>query len=107
MYTLPAAVAGLWFEFMVDVTATSGVHRVACTAADFLFGSILQGQDTTFTQVVRTADGSTHLAWEGNGTTTGGIIGDLFRVTAIDATKWQIRGTNTATGTEATPFKTS
>lgn len=107
LYTLPAAVAGLHFDFVVQTTCTSGVHRVACASADFFLGTILQIIDTTFAPTARTADGTTHLAWEGNGTTTGGIIGDFFRVTAIDAVNWQIWGINTATGAEATPFKVS
>lgn len=107
LYTLPAAAAGLWFEFVVQTTATSLVHRVACAAADFMLGTILQGQPSTFTQTARTADGSTHLAWEGNGSTKGGIIGDHFWVVAISATQWEVFGTNTATGTTATPFVTS
>lgn len=106
-YTLPAAVAGLEFEIVVDTTATSLVHRLACASGDFLIGTVLQGQPTTFTQTARTANGSTHLAWEGDGSTTGGIIGDHMWVTAISGTQWEIRGLNTATGSTATPFKTS
>lgn len=106
-YTLPPAEIGLWFEFVVQTTATSLVHRVACASGDFLLGTILQIIDTTFAPTARDADGSTHLAWEGNGSTTGGIKGDRFAVCAISSTQWEIYGINTATGTEATPFKTS
>jgi len=106
-FTLPAAVAGMEFEIVVDTTATSLVHRLACATGDFLIGTVLQGQPTTFTQTARTANGSTHLAWEGDGSTTGGIIGDHMWVTAISDTQWEIRGLNTATGSTATPFKTS
>jgi hypothetical protein len=106
-YTLPAAASGLWFEFIVGTTCTSSVHRLACTSGDFLIGTILQSTDGTYVQAPQTANGSTHLAWEGNGTTTGGIIGDHFWVFARDSTLWEIYGINSATGTEATPFKTS
>lgn len=105
--TLPPASPGLWFDVSVDTTVTSVVARLACAVGDFFIGTILQGQDTTFTQVAVTANGTTHLAWEGNGTTTGGIIGDNMQVVAISDSQWHIRGLNTATGTEATPFKTS
>lgn len=105
--TLPPAAEGLWFEVSVDTTVTSVVARLACATGDFLIGTILQGQPTTFTQTARTANGSTHLAWEGNGSTTGGIIGDWMFVHAISDSQWAIRGTNTATGSTATPFKTS
>lgn len=106
-YTLPAAEAGLWFDFIVQTTATSLVHRVACTSGDFLLGTILQGTDGVYTIAAQDANGTTHLAWEGDGSTTGGIKGDWFRVTAISATQWAINGYNSATGAEATPFKTS
>ena len=105
--TLPAAQKGLWFDISVDTTVTSSVARLACATGDFFIGTILQGTDSTFTQAAQTANGSTHLAWEGNGSTTGGIIGDNMQVIAISDTQWRIRGYNTATGTEATPFKTS
>lgn len=105
--TLPAAQKGLWFDVSVDTTVTSVVARLACATGDFFIGTILQGQPTTFTQTARTANGSTHLAWEGNGSTTGGIIGDNMQIVAQDDTKWFIRGLNTATGSTATPFKTS
>lgn len=107
LYTLPAAQAGLEFTFSVQTTVTSGNARVACASGDFLLGTIIQVIDTTFAPTARDADGSTHLAWEGNGTTTGGIKGDWFRVVAISGTQWAVYGFNTATGSEATPFKTS
>lgn len=106
-YTLPAAEKGLWFEFLVTVTATSAVHRVACATGDFLLGAILQSPDGTDDVITVAANGTTHLAWEGSGTDTGGIIGDNFKVTAISGSQWVIQGINTATGSEATPFKTS
>lgn len=106
-FTLPPAEAGLWFDVIVNTTCTSGNHRVACAQGDFFVGTILQGTDGTFTQAARTADGSTHLAWEGNGSTTGGIIGDFLHIVGISDTQWAVFGQNTATGTEATPWKTS
>lgn len=106
--TLPAnASIGTWFDVSVDTTVTSVVARLACPTGEFFVGTILQGQPTTFTQTARTANGSTHLAWEGNGSTTGGIIGDNMQVIKDSATTWRIRGTNSATGSTATPFKTS
>jgi hypothetical protein len=43
----------------------------------------------------------------GNGTTTGGIIGDRIRVTCISATKWAVDAVMVQSGTAATPFATS
>lgn len=106
--TLPSSSPiGTWFDVQVDTTVTSVVARLACPTGEFFKGTILQGQPTTFTQTARTANGTTHLAWEGNGTTTGGIIGDNMRVVKDSSTTWRISGLNTATGSTATPFKTS
>lgn len=110
LYTLPTVattIAGMCFEFIVDVTCTSSVHRIACSTGAFIIGSVMQWSDSPSLPVARTANGTTHLAWEGNGTTTGGLIGDHMYLTAISTTQWEIRGTNFATGAEATPFKTS
>lgn len=107
LYTLPAAKKGLWFEFQVTVTATSLVHRVACASGDFLIGHFVQSTDGTYTSALRAADGSTILAWEGNGSTKGGIVGDWLKVTAISDTQWAVIGMGSATGAEATPFVTS
>jgi hypothetical protein len=107
IYTLPAAAAGLTFDFVVSVTATSLVHRVVCASGDFLLGGFIQSTDGTYTSAEHLANGTTHLAWEGNGTTKGGLVGDWLRVTAISATQWNVFGMGRATGAEATPFVTT
>ncbi len=106
-YTLPSAQPGLFFDFQVTVTVTSNNDRVICAVGDFFLGTVLQASDGTVTLVGRTADGSTHLAFDLNGTTKGGIMGDTIRVAAISDTQWAISGFVTATGTEATMFATS
>lgn len=106
-YTLPSAQEGLWFDFQVTVTVTSVVDRIACASGDFLLGHMVQSTDGTFVNAYHAANGSTHLAWEGNGSTTGGLVGDVVRVVGISTTQWAVWGIGQATGTEATPFKTS
>lgn len=109
-YTLPPAEAGLRFRFVCQSTAagSSDIFRVVCATGDFFRGTIWQGSDGTYIPVARAANGSTHLAWQGNGSTTGGIAGDWFEVQAISDTVWQVTaGYNAATGTEATPWQTS
>lgn len=108
LYTLPAAAEGLWFDFVVAVTITSSAAKVICAAGDFILGSFLQIPDTAAQAVYHAANGTTHVAWSGNGTTTGGYSGDSFRLTAISGTQWVIHnGIGLATGSEATPFATS
>jgi hypothetical protein len=107
IYTLPAAAAGLSFEFVVVVTITSNAAKVICTSGDFLLGSYMQSTDGTYVTAAHAANGTTHVAWSGNGSTTGGLAGDWLRVTAISASQWVVSGLGRATGTEATPFATS
>lgn len=107
IYTLPAAQKGLWFEFQVVVTITSNAAKVICASGDFLLGHFIQSTDGTYTSAAHAANGSTIVAWSGNGSTTGGLVGDWFRVTAISDTQWAFYGMGRATGSEATPFATS
>ena len=106
-YTLPAAAEGLWFEFWVTTTVTSVLDRVACATGDFFLGSFIQSTDGTYTTAAHAANGTTHLAWEGDGSTTGGLAGDWLRVHAISGSQWAVIGFGRATGSEATPWKTS
>lgn len=106
-FTLPPAEQGLWFEFAVHTTITSSAAKVITASGDFLVGTFIQSTDGTYTSTNRDADGSTHVSWNGNGSTTGGLIGDWFRVVAISDTQWFILGMGRATGSEATPFATS
>lgn len=106
-YTLPAARSGLWFDFLVTTTITSVGAKVICASGDFIVGSYLQIPDTAAQIAAHAANGSTHVSWNGNGTTTGGYAGESFRLTAISASQWAISGIGLATGTEATPFATS
>lgn len=106
-YTLPPVQVGLQFEFWVSTTVTSIVARIACATGDFMLGTILQSTDGTFVTAPHDANGTSHLAWEGNGSTTGGIKGDWVKLVGLSDTQWAVTGYNQATGTEATPFKTT
>ena len=76
---------------------------------DFFRGTLLQGTDTTYLPAARVANGTSHLAWEGNGTSTSGVAGDAFRIVAVSDTIWQVvsMGILSASGSEATFWKTS
>lgn len=106
--TLPPAAAGLNFRVIVNTTVSSGVARLACASGDFFRGTLYQGTDTTYLPAARVANGTTHLAWEGNGSTTSGIAGDWFDIVAVSDTIWQVTGgLCSGSGTEATFWKTS
>lgn len=106
--TLPTARAGLFYEFHVDTTITSNAAKViTASASEFLLGWFVQATDGTYVTATHAANGSTIRAWSTNGSTTGGIVGDVFYVLGISATQWRCWGRGNATGAEATPFAIS
>lgn len=108
VYTLPAPVAGMQFEFATTVTITSNAAKVITNAATvFLLGVVQVIGGTTETTASADFNGTTHVAISSNGTTTGGVIGDSYRVTAISATQWVIDGIASGSGAVATPAATS
>lgn len=109
VYTLPAPVAGMEFEFLVTVAVTSNAYKVITDAATtFLVGGIIMG-DVTVAQSgdYFEADGTTIRALSANGSTTGGLLGERYKVTAINTTQWVIHGVTHGAGILATPFATS
>jgi hypothetical protein len=109
VYTLPAPVVGMNFEFLATVAVTSNAYKVITNSASvFLVGGIIMG-DVTVAQSgdYFEADGSTHVAISAAGSTTGGLLGERYVVTAISSTQWAIHGVCHGAGTLATPFATS
>lgn len=109
VYTLPTPVAGMFFDFYTTVSRTSNAHKVITKtpASQFLLGIINQVIATSATTLASQGDGSTHVAISMNGTTTGGVIGDQFRLTAISSTQWVASGLISGSGSLATPYATS
>ena len=110
VYTLPAPVTGMRFEFLATVAVTAAdVYKVITNdVAVFLIGGIIMGDVTVATSGdYFEADGSTIVALESNGSTTGGLLGERFQVTCISSTQWAIEGVCHGAGTLATPFATS
>ena len=99
VYTLPVVTAsnvGMFFDFMTTVTITAAAAKtITGSAAQFILGTVF-GYTTDATEI----DG-----FIANGTTTGGVIGDCYRLTAISTTQWLITGhVFCGTATPATPF---
>ena len=94
VYTLPAPVLGMQFEFLATVAVTSNAYKVITNAGTvFLLGSVMGGSLTVADSGdVFQANGTTHVSISMAGSTTGGLIGTRFRVTAISATQWVIDG---------------
>jgi hypothetical protein len=105
VYTLPAPVIGMEFHFATSVTITSNAASVVTDAATtFMNGGIWCGNSGAATGEFFAADGTTKVKTTSNGSTTGGIIGDYYTVTAISSTVWFVHGVVNVTGTAATPF---
>jgi len=109
--TLPTPVIGMSFDFVTSVSVTtSDTHKIITKtiASEFIVGGI----DSSSTAVAEggdsfVANGTTHVAIDSNGSTTGGLVGQTFRLTAISTTQWAVSGVLFGTGTLATPFTTS
>lgn len=109
IFTLPAPVAGLRFDFPVSVTATSNNHKIITDAGTtLLLGSLLScDTDSSNAVAIWTPNGTTHAAITMNGGTTGGLAGSRISVECVDATHWVVTGTDLGSGVVATPFAVS
>tara|TARA_R110000803_G_scaffold210685_4_gene283241 strand:- start:9686 stop:10174 length:489 start_codon:yes stop_codon:yes gene_type:complete len=108
---LPTPVAGMTFEFQTTVTVTaSDTHKIITKtiASEFMIGGI-GSFNTTLASGGDSfdANGSTHVAATSNGSTSGGLVGQLLKFTAISTTQWAVSGHTVGTGTSITPFATS
>jgi hypothetical protein len=110
VFTLPtideAADIGMNFEFLVTTSVTSNAHKVITGAAtEFLVGGIIMG-DVTVAQSgdYFEANGTSHVEISGEGSTTGGLLGERYEVTAVSLTQWAINGVCHGAGTLADPF---
>ena len=103
--TLPAAAGtGDSYEIVVGTTVTSNnlVVQVA-NASDVMTGLCLIAQDAGDTSVAfETASTSDTITM--NGSTKGGIKGDIIRLKDAAANLWSVNIVASGTGTEATPF---
>lgn len=102
--TLPAASGtGNQYRFVVGTTVTSNSTTVKVVADDTMTGLALVANDTdASTSGWETAADSDTITF--NGSTTGGIKGDVVELEDIAADLWSVKILGSATGTEATPF---
>lgn len=109
VYTLPVPVIGMQFEFLVTVSVTSNAHKIITNVitTQFLLGEVFMYTTATASGAGFAANGTTIAALSANGSTTGGLIGERYIVTALSATQWGIWGLCVGSGTITTPFATS
>ena len=114
LITLPTPVPGMWFEFWTKLACTTNEYKVVTKtiASEFIVGALtafeafaqIDDSGTTYPSVVATVNVSINL----DGTTTGGLPGDNFILTATSSTLWVVSaGMNVQSGTTADPWSTS
>lgn len=105
--TLPAASAGLEFEFIVKTTFTGAASIKSVASADIMIGQALLGNDSDNTVVAwQSLAASTNDTIDlfGTANSTGGIAGQRIRILGLATNLWHVDITGDAAGTEATPF---
>lgn len=109
--TLPAASgSGAKYTLTNLTTVTSNSHVVqVANANDYMNGVAVIANDTDASaSIFETANTGTAATESDtitqNGTTTGGIVGDIIEITDVAANRWSVRVTGSASGVEATPF---
>lgn len=111
VYTLPAAcLPGTYFDFYVTVTATSNAHKIITGAGtELMVGQILNCDTDTSDAVAiwKSLVAASNIAVSMDGSTKGGVKGDVIRVTKLNSTTWGVYGQLNGTDTVATPFATS
>ena len=107
LFTLPSAVAGMYFDYAFNVK-TTGEYKLLTATGDFLRGTLV-GTTTTTTNVDSfAANGTTHVSVSMDGGATGGDAGGYMRVVAISSTIWFINGyLYCGTTTPTDPFDTT
>lgn len=113
-YTLPAPVVGLTFNFIWTVTQSSSNHVVITDAGTtFLVGGceMFSGTDVTPSATLGpkffAANGTNHVKFSSNATTTGTAIGSWLRLVCVSSTLWFVSGAiDSPSGSIATPFST-
>lgn len=108
VFTLPTAVEGMFFEFHNTVTVTTNSAKtITAAATQFIMGTIDLLINGAATSLAAFANGTTHVAITENGSTTGGVQGGRYRLTATSSGLWVIDGYTSASGVLATPFATT
>lgn len=103
--TLPAASgSGRWYKFftLTTVTSNNNIIQVA-SSSDVMQGVAMNCADGGDTMVgFETAADSDTITM--NGSTKGGIRGDVIELQDVASGVWQVKVVGTATGSEVTPF---
>jgi hypothetical protein len=102
----PNSPNNLGISYTFVVTTASTAVKVITAASNFLLGGVSMS-DASSAASNYIANGTSTRSINLNGSTTGGIVGTYFTITAISATQWLIQGELITSGGQSTPFATS
>jgi hypothetical protein len=113
VFTLPTAVAGLFFEFAVTVSVTTNTYKVIVKnlLTEFMIGT-LQGYNGASADAAAafSGNGTSHVAVTQNSTgsnATGGMQGGLLQFQCVTTGLWMVSGSYVSNTTATTPFAVS
>ena len=106
IYTLPAPVVGLQFDFLVTVAGTSNAYSIDTDAATTFIGCGVGSFSTTVAEGGDSfaADIAATVSCDLDSDLTGRLVGTKLTLTCLSATTWGITGDIHGVGTLATPF---
>ena len=106
IYTLPAPVVGMRFDFLVTVAGTSNAYSIDTDAATTFIGGGVAAVSTTVAEGGDSfvADITSHVSCDLDSDVTGRLVGTTLSIVCLSSTTWGISGTIHGVGTLATPF---
>lgn len=107
-YTLPPPAAGMTFYFCVTVSVLApNVYKTITDASTSLLSGAIVLADLTSPDLAYyfSPNGASDVAIENNGTTTGGLLGGIYQLTALSTTSWFVDGVTHASGVKTSPFR--
>ena len=106
IYTLPAPVVGLQYDFLVTVAGTSNAYSIDTDAATTFIGGGVAAVSTTVAEGGDSfvADITATVSCDLDSDVTGRLVGTSLHIVCLSATTWGISGVIHGVGTLATPF---
>lgn len=109
VYILPATLPtpGCTYHFFVTTSVTSNSHEIESGSGSHFFQGAPFMIAAAATLATAQCNGTTHIAYKTNGTTTGGLIGTDITATVVSSTLVWLSGVNAGSGSLATACSTT
>jgi len=95
---------GIEYRFLMLTSSGASTTIGSSSSSDLMIGSMVQGKAGLGLVHVFEPNGSSNYQLVFDGTTTGGVAGTYFSITAVSANRYLVQGVNLGSGTLATPF---